>query len=79
MVINKGLKPTLAAMLLASLLSAPALPLQAAESAKPNTYSAQFRDTDINEFISTVSAVLKKPSWLTRRCAAKSTCAPTTK
>lgn len=60
MVINKGLKPTLAAMLLASLLSAPALPLQAAESAKPNTYSAQFRDTDINEFISTVSAVLKK-------------------
>ncbi|WP_226911366.1 type II secretion system secretin GspD [Gallaecimonas mangrovi] len=62
MVMKKGAKPTLAAALLAMLLTGPAfLPVQAAEQANaPKTYSAQFRDTDINEFISTVAAVLKK-------------------
>ncbi|WKE65914.1 type II secretion system secretin GspD [Gallaecimonas kandeliae] len=59
MAITKGAKPTLAAALLAALLAgSPLLPTQAAE--QPATYSAQFKDTDINEFISTVSAVLKK-------------------
>ncbi|EKE77555.1 type II secretion system secretin GspD [Gallaecimonas xiamenensis] len=58
---NHGVKPTLAAALLTALLAgSPLLPALAAESGEPATYSAQFRDTDINEFISTVSAVLKK-------------------
>lgn len=58
MVRRNGSRPTLAAALMLALLAGPVISLPV--SAEQGTYSAQFKDTDIHEFISTAASVLKK-------------------